>query len=519
MLYVDFLDKGIERFPDNVVLRDAHRSWTYREIGRLVDRIASALMGAGLVPGAKVAIYSPNHAHAFACQYGALRAGCVWVPLNFRNTAEATLESLNHLGIDWLFFHSSLAKHLVTLPGAVPTLKGFVALDDENESPVGMGLRDWIDGFPARTDFPLRRSGDIAAILSSSGTTGKPKGIELPNRAFATMVAQYNIVFPWRDPQIHLVVAPLSHAAGMFVTTFLAQGGTNVLLDKADPLAIMEAIERYRVNAIFLPPTVIYMMLAHPRVREFDYSSLRTILYGSAPISADKLREALDVFGPVLAQTYGQSEALMMLAFMSQAEHVEAINNPALIHRLKAAGREGPLMRVAIMDDAGHILPPDTRGEIVIRGDILLDRYYADEKATAEAAAYGWHHTGDIGFKDADGYVYLVDRKKDIIISGGFNIFPGEVEQAVLAHPAVQDCAVVGIPDPKWGEAVHAAIELKAGAVFREAEFIAFCKERLGSMKAPKSISIEERLPRSTVGKVLRREIRARYWAGRDRAI
>ena len=519
MLYVDFLDKGIERFPDNVILLDGDRSWTYREIGNLVDRIANALLASGLTPGSKVAIYSPNHANAFACQYGALRAGCIWVPLNHRNAADTTLDSLNHLGIDWLFFHSSLSKHLTVTPNTVPTLKGAVYLDDERDLDIGVGLGSWTRQFPERYDFPQRKSSDIAAILSTSGTTGKPKGIVLSNRAFATMVAQYNIVFPDTAPQVHLVVAPLSHAAGMFVTTFLARGGTNILLEKADPLSIMEAIERYRVNAIFLPPTLIYMMLAHSRVRDFDYSSLTTILYGSAPMSLEKLREALSIFGPVLAQTYGQSEALMMLAFMSQNEHAVALENPALVNRLRSAGREGPLMRVAIMDDDGNMMPAETRGEIVVRGDILFDHYYADEKATAEATAHGWHRTGDIGFKDADGYVYLIDRKKDIIISGGFNVFPGEVEQAVLAHQAVKDCAVVGRPDPKWGEAVHAAIEIKDGASFDEAEFIAFCKERLGSLKAPKSVSIEENLPRSTVGKVLRREVRARYWIGKERAI
>ncbi len=519
MLYVDFLDKGIERFPDNTILLDRDRSWTYRQIGNLVDRIASALLASGLTPGSKVAIYSPNHAHAFACQYGTLRAGCIWVPLNHRNTEEATLDSLNHLGIDWLFFHSSLSKYLTTIPNSVPTVKGAVYLDDENDTGVGVALGSWIRRFSERCDFPQRKSSDTAAILSTSGTTGRPKGIVLSNRAFATMVAQYNIVFPNTAPQVHLVVAPLSHAAGMFVTTFLARGGTNILLEKADPLSIMEAIERYRVNAIFLPPTLIYMMLAHPRVRDFDYSSLTTILYGSAPMSVEKLREALSIFGPVLAQTYGQSEALMMLAFMSQSEHAVALENPALVHRLKSAGREGPLMRVAIMDDDGNMLPADTRGEIVTRGDILFDHYYADETATAEATAHGWHRTGDIGFKDADGYVYLVDRKKDIIISGGFNIFPGEIEQAVFAHPAVKDCVVIGKPDPKWGEVVHAAVELKDGASFDEGEFLAFCKEKLGSLKAPKSVSIEKNLPRSTVGKVLRREVRERYWSGQERAI
>lgn len=517
MLYIDFFEKGVDSFPERVALHDGDRVWTYREVGLLVNQIASALLSSGLQPGARVAIYSPNHAYAFACQYGILRAGCVWVPVNYRNTADATIDSLNHLEVDWLFFHSSLSKHLSGLAQAVSSVKGCVCLDAECE--VGQSLDQWMARFSRRTSFPQRSSADTAAILSTSGTTGRPKGIVLSNRAFATMVAEYEIMFLEKRAHVHLIVAPLSHAAGIYAATLLSHGAMNVLLSKADPLSILESIERHKVSTLFLPPTIIYMMLAHPRIKDFDYASLRTLLYGAAPMSVDKLREALQVFGPVLAQAYGQSEALMMCTLLTREDHKAALENPALEHRLRSAGREGPLTRVAIMDDAGQILPANTRGEIVVRGDIILDCYYNDPQATAEASAFGWHHTGDIGYKDEDGYVYIVDRKKDLIISGGFNIFPGEIEQVLFAHPAVQDCAVVGIPDPKWGEAVHAAIELKPDATFDEAGLLAFCREKLGSVKTPKSISVMNSLPRSTVGKVLRREVRAPFWSNQGRLV
>ena len=333
------------------------------------------------------------------------------------------------------------------------------------------------------------------------------------------MIAELNIVFQHPRPPIHLVVAPITHAAGIYASTMLANGGTHILLTNPDPLSILQAIERYKITTLFLPPTIIYMLLAHPRVRDFDYSSLVSFVYGSAPMSVEKLREAMDIFGPVFVQGYGQSEALMMCTYLSARDHVEALSDPGLEHRLASVGREGPLVRLAIMDEDGAILPADQRGEIVVRSDIVMDGYVDNPEATAQASAFGWHHTGDIGYKDKDGFVYIVDRKKDMIITGGFNVFPAEVEQAVLSHPSVLDCAVVGIPDPKWGEAVLAAVELKAGASLDEAAIIEHCKNRLGSMKAPKTVKAVASLPRSPVGKVLRREVRAPYWLNHSRAV
>jgi acyl-CoA synthetase (AMP-forming)/AMP-acid ligase II len=515
MLYIDFFDRGVENFPDRDAILDDQRSWTYREMGQLVDRIATALL-AQVSPGARVAIYSPNHAYGFACQYAALRAGCIWMPLNHRNGAAATVEALGTLSVDWLFFHSSLAEHVQDAKSVLPTLKGLVALD--KSSGFAECLDTWIADAPP-TSFPRGRPEDSAAILLTSGTTGKPKGILLSNRAFATMIAELDIVFQHQIPPVHLVVAPITHAAGIYASTLLASGGTHILVTNPDPLSILQSIEKHRVTTLFLPPTIIYMLLAHPRVREFDYSSLRSLVYGGAPMSVEKLKEAIEIFGPVLVQGYGQSEALMMCAYLSAEDHVEALSDPKLQHRLASAGREGPLVRLAIMDDSGRILPANEPGEIVVRSDIVMDGYVDNPEATAEASAFGWHHTGDVGYKDEDGFFYIVDRKKDMIITGGFNVFPAEIEQAVLSHPSVQDCAVVGIPDPKWGEAVLAAVELKPGACFDEVGIIEHCKSRLGGVKAPKTITAVASLPRSSVGKVLRREVRAPYWVNHSRAV
>ncbi len=516
MLYIDFFEKGVARFPDREIVRQGQQALSYGEMDRLVTRIAGALIRAGLGADSKIAVYAPNHIYSFACQYGILRAGCIWVPINYRLSGPDALEMAASLKIEWVFFHSSLGDQVRGFQRAL--VRGLVCLDRETE--FATSLDRWlIDASATTPSFPMRSPADTAALLCTSGTTGRSKGIVLSNRAFATMIAGFDAVLPHDEPPVHLVVAPLSHAAGVYASCLLTHGGTNILLEHADPGAILDAIESYHVTTVFLPPTLIYMLLGHPQVRSRNLSSLRSMLYGAAPMAEQKLREALDVFGPVLVQLYGQSEALMMCAFMSAEEHVEALTNPELAHRLFAAGREGPMVRVEIMNDEGSVLPPRAQGEIVVRGEIVMDCYFDDPEGTHQARLHGWHHTGDIGFKDEDGFIYVVDRKKEMIISGGFNIFPREIEQVVMTHPAIQDCAVVGIPDPKWGEAVMAAVELRSGAKLDVEQLLAHCRARLGGMKTPKSIAIVASLPRSSVGKVLRREVRAPYWPKNGRQV
>lgn len=517
MQLIDFFYKGVDQYPDRFVLVDGERRWTYREMAVLIDKVATALMEHGVNPGDKVAICSPNDAMVLAAQYGALRAGAIWVPINYRNAPGVTIESLNAIEVQWLFFHSSQCELARSTKDGVPSLKGQICIDQSVEDFIG--LENWIRDVNPISAYPVRQSRDHVAILMSSGTTGAPKGILLSNLAFTAMVASFDALLPVADPPVHLVVAPLSHAAGIYAMALFAHGVTNVLLHNADPQAILQAIDAHKATTVFLPPTIIYMLLAHPHVGQYRYDSLKSMVYGAAPMSADKLREAIRIFGPVLAQGYGQSEALMAVAHLSAEDHVTALSDPALEHRLKSAGKEGPFVRVAIMDGEGNILPDGEPGEVVVRGDIVMDAYYNNPEATREAGAFGWHHTGDIGYRDGDGFIYIIDRKKEMIISGGFNIFPGEVEQTLLGHPSIKDCAVVGVPDEKWGEAVLAAVELRPGHDLDEVELVQFCKERMGSVKAPKKVVQIDALPRSTVGKVLRREVRAPYWAHLNRKV
>jgi acyl-CoA synthetase (AMP-forming)/AMP-acid ligase II len=516
MRLIDFFDRGAALHPERPCLVGDRTSLTFRETQRRTHRIANRLVAAGLAPEAAAAVLSPNDADAFSCILGILRAGGAWMPLNARNAVDDNIAILTDNACRWLFYHSSFAEAAERVRAEVPSLIGLVCVDRPNRG--DPGLAGWLaDAGDADCDVPSGPDG-IASIWPSGGTTGRSKGVMLTHLNFATMIANFATSMPVREPPVHLIAAPMTHAAGCIAFPLLAMGATTVVIPSADPLLIMESIQRHRVTTLFLPPTVIYMMLGHPRVREFDYSSLRYFVYAAAPMSATKLKEAIEVFGPVMAQTFGQAEAPMLCTFLAPEEHL-VIGDPKLEKRLTSCGRPTLFTRVEIMDDDGRLLPANERGEIVVRGTLVMKGYYRNPKATEEASRFGWHHTGDIGFKDEDGFFYIVDRKRDMIISGGFNIYPSEIEQVIWAHPAVQDCAVVGVPDEKWGEAVKAIVQVKDGAAATTEELARFCRERLGGMKTPKSFEIWDQLPRSPVGKVLKRTIRDRFWAGRARNV
>lgn len=516
MRLIDYFDKGASNFAERAAVSYEATEWTFEALRGSTCRVARALDAAGLGPGSHVSIYAPNHPHGLAAQYGAIRAGCTWMPVNARNSVVENIAVLRDLRADWLFFHSRFQEEVRRIREAPSGIGGYVCLD--RESPFGPSFEAWCGGFPGDHFDRAGTMDDVPVMLTTSGTTGRPKGVRLSNRSWEMVIASYQTAMPHDEPPRQLVVTPLTHQTGTFTATLWSIGSTQIIAPGTDPVSIMQAIERHRITTVFLPPTLIYTMLSHPDARRFDYSSLRYMMYGAAPMSETRLREALDIFGPVLVQGFGQSECPIM-SFLSREDHVRALADPGAAVRLQSAGREGPYSRLGIMDEAGRMLPPGERGEIVVRSSLVMQGYHDDPAATEAVSAHGWHHTGDVGYLDSDGYLYIVDRKRDLIISGGFNVFPTEVEQVVMAHPSVQECAVVGVPDDKWGEAVLAVVEVRPGASVTGEALLAFCRERLGGVKSPKSVEFTDRLPRTATGKVLRREIRARHWAGRERAI
>jgi len=517
MQLIEFFDRGVTLNPGGpaFVSADRQESWNYREAADLTHRIAAALTRDGFGAEAPVAVLSPNSCLMFGCVLGIARAGCAWVQVNARSTAADVAAFLQAVDCEALLFASGLADVADDVRSRCPDLRLTVAI--EGEVPGAISLPEWLAPEGATIPLPKLDPEAIVALNATGGTTGRPKAVEVPNRAMETMIHGFNAHMPERNP-VHLVAAPMTHAAGAAILPVLSQGGVNVVHNGVVAADIFESIERNQVTRLFLPPTAIYTLLAHPDSRTRDLSSLRYFLYAAAPMSVDKLIEAMEVFGPVMTQCFGQAEAPMLCTFMGTEEHAEAKANPALRHRLASCGRSSLVADVRIMDEDDQLLGLGERGEIVVRSSLTMRGYRGDEQSSTLRPG-DWHGTGDVGYIDEDGYVYIVDRARDVIISGGFNVFPSEVEQVIWSHPSVFDCAVIGLPDEKWGERVTAVVELKDGERIDGDALIALCKERLGSVKAPKQIIVRD-LPRSHVGKVLKRDLREEYWAERvDRKV
>ncbi len=520
MRLIDFFDKAAASHPERMAFLGQDANFTYQGLHESSERLAAALQRAGLdaAGGERVAIYSPNCSQAFACVLGVLRAGAAWVPINARNAVDANIEFIDLTGCRWLIYHSSFADVVHSMRERLPRLTSLVCIDrDDGAVPSLENItRGAVRGSAAGVRFDTRQ---IATIIGSGGTTGRSKGVVLDNLVWSTLIAESCISLRSQDHPVHLCVAPMTHAAGVLTFMLMPQAPTNIVMDKLDPLLIMQCIEQRRVTHLYLPPSALYALLAHPRVREFDYSSLTHFLIAASPVAPEKLAEAVEVFGPCLCQCYGQVEAPMLITWLSQGEVAEAVREPSLRHRLKSCGRAGALSRVALMDAQGNLLADGQRGEIVLQGNLVTPCYWNNPQATAEARAFGWHHTGDIAWRDEDGYYYIVDRIKDMIISGGFNVYSAEVENVINGHPAVENCAVIGVPHEKWGEVVTAVIVLRPGMQVGDTEIIAFAKQKLGSVKAPKIVHFRTELPKSPVGKILKNAIRREFWAGAERGV
>jgi len=521
MRAIDYFDKGADANPGRIAIIDGDARYSYREMRTITQRIARAMWAGGLRGEQCAAIYSHNDARVLFCMLGIMRAGAVWVPINCRNAIDANVEYMQYVETGWLFYHSSFRETVSEIEARVPSLRNLVCIDREDGAYPSLETfmergednreMEWADAYGN-----LDR---LVGLVPTGGTTGPAKGVRVTSRSWGAMTEMASHY--WQACGVEPVclnVAPLSHAAGTVAFTMFALGATNVIMPKFEALEVLRNIERYRATHLFLPPTAFYSLLAHPDVEKFDYSSLRVFLLAGSPVSPDKLKRGVEIFGPCMCQCYGQTEAPMLLTWLD-AKTVAAATAGDHPERLRSCGKPTSAVRVAIMDNEGHILSPNECGEIVARGILVSDGYYKMPEATAAIRTYGWHHTGDVGYMDEAGYVYIVDRKKDMIITGGFNVYCAEVEAGIMALPQVQECAVVGVPHDHWGEAVKAIIVLKDGESLTEEAVIAHCKTKLGGMKSPKSVEFWPEIPKTAAGKTDRRTIRAPYWAGTERQV
>ena len=517
MAIIDFFDRGWAINPTGVAYRSTSEVWTFDQAGKMSYRIAHGLLDTATSGESNVAVLSANTPLSWICVLGIWRAGRAWVPLNPSSPAEDTATLLERFDVGFLFYDPSLSDQVERLSARFPDL----VLIGLGEGTRGIDFATWIEGQPATRPLVSYDMDDVVAIAPTGGTTGLPKGVMNTHRTFSTMVAHHMLAFSHPDGAeiVNLAAAPMTHTAGLLSLQATARGGSVVIAQRATPELILSTIEEHRVTDVFLPPTVIYRLLDVLEHSHADTSSLRYLIYGAAPMSVDKLRRGIELLGPIFAEGYGQMEAPAAISFLRPQEHV-VDGRTAPVSRLSSCGRPYPLVTLEVRDaETGERVGVGTTGEICVRGDLVMKGYYQDPERTADVIKDGWLHTGDLGHLDEHGFLHLTDRKKDMIISGGFNVFPAEVEQVIWAHPAVEDCAVIGAPDDDWGERVTAVVELRPGRDVTADELKRLCREALGPIRAPKDVVFVDQLPRSVNGKVLKKDVRAGFWAGRDRAI
>ncbi|MFR9805548.1 class I adenylate-forming enzyme family protein [Pseudonocardia sp. RS010] len=514
---IDYLDRGWRLAPDRACLVDATTGarYTYAEVRERTFRIANGLRAEGFGVGSVVGVLAGNDPDAFVCVLGAMRAGATYLSVNARNSVRENAEMYRDFGCDVLFVQGEFVARVDEIRALAPNVKRIVRLD--GAGPDVPDLAEYIAGVSAAPfDLPHDHERPYE-YLTTGGTTGRPKVVVWPNRQMESVVANFSAVAPCDVPPVFLAAAPLTHLAGKFMQYVMAHGGTGIVMPRVDRQEILRLIPHYGVTHLFLPPTVIYDLLDEPGVRGVDYSSLRYFLYSAAPMAPARVRQAIETFGPVMCQVWGQSESAWNTVLLPRDHLVDgAIADDG---RLASCGRPLPFVQVEVMDEAGNLLGPGEHGELVVRGMCVMTGYLDEPELTASVSAYGWHHTGDIGFADPDGFLHIVDRKKDMIISGGFNVFSAEVERVLLEHPAVAECAVIGVPHEKWGETILAVVEPRTGRAPAPEELIAFCRDRIGGMKAPKAVEFVEALPRNANGKILKQRLRDRFWVGTDRNV
>ncbi|SNQ47678.1 Acyl-CoA synthetase (AMP-forming)/AMP-acid ligase II [Frankia canadensis] len=531
----EVFDRACLHHADSTAIVDGEWRLTYRQMRQQANQVANGLVALGVGKGERVGLLLPNVAEFIPTQYGIWKAGAVLVQMPARASASVHHANLRQAAATTLIYHSQFdqviadlldnepigIRHLVRLrpPGADATTSGPSSAAGTAGALIAAG-RDYQCFFGAQPgdtapEVPLDEH-DEAYVLFTSGSTGEPKGVI--NSHFTW--AHYSItagleIGDIRPGEIFAHGAPLTHFTQIFVMPTFLRGGTNVMLPGLDVDRLLATIEREKVTATAVVPTIVYLLLDHPGRAAFDLSSLRTMIYAGAPISPERLREALDAFGPIFVQAYAGTEP-GYVSCLRKEEHVPADRADGA--RLASAGRPLPFVRVSIQDDTDKQLPTGEVGEICSRqlGQMIG---YLDSSRDAETLRDGWVHTGDVGFLDADGFLHLVDRKKDLIVSGGFNVFPRQVEDVLATHPAVAQAAVIGVPHPKWGEAVHAVVVLRGGRQAETAELIDHVRRQLGGVPAPKTVELVDALPVNPAGKVDKKSLRSPFWVGRARRI
>ena len=489
------------------------RSATYGELERRSNQCAHALLAAGAKPGDRICVMAKNNDSFFVLLLGAMKARACLTPINWRLAVPEVAFVLQDSGAKLVVHSGEYARTVRDAAQLNNAALRFVGFDDTEKT--GETFDHWISAYPDESVQMTPQGDDDLIQLYTSGTTGFPKGVQLTHANYQTFI---DCVLSagwgrWEAGKTSLVVSPLFHVAGVNVGMIsLLQGVRTVLVREAGPAELVRTISAERVAYVFLVPTLINMMLQTEECAEADFSALERICYGASPISDDVLRKAIARFQCKFSQLYGLTETTGGGTELAHEDHQGEV--------LRSCGRAVPGFEIRIADANGAKVKAGEVGEIQIRSKGIMRSYWKRADATAAAIDNdGWFRTGDAGFMNDQGFVFIHDRMKDMIVSGGENIYPAEVENAIFGHPDVADAAVIGVPDEKWGEAVKAIVVPKPGSTPSAESIIAHARSRIAGYKVPKSVDFVNELPRNPSGKVLRRELRERYWQGRDRRV
>ena len=514
----DHLDFHGRETPDAAFAIFEGRELSYSDALAESNRIANALVGAGLEVGDRVAVLAKNCVEFALFYYGASKAGVVPVPLNYRLAPPEWSYIVGDAGAKLLVARGELVDAIDRVRSELKSVQRCIALDAAPRAG-WESWSDWLDGQPTRApEREIEETGD-AYQMYTSGTTGHPKGAVITHRAVTANVSQFGLVLDLRAGQRYLIVAPIYHAAGAVgIFWVVAMGGTAYIQEDFVPAEVVRALSEERIAAATLVPAMIQACLVSvPDVAERRYDDLRFMLYGASPIAVDTLRRAIEVWGCGFVQGYGMTETTAGLSLLMPRDHERALaEKPEL---LLSAGRPILGTEIRIVDENDRDLPTGEVGEILARGPQLMRGYWNMPEASAEALRGGWMHTGDAARRDEEGFLYIQDRVKDMIVSGGENVYPREIENVLFDHPAVADAAVIGVPDDQWGETVKAIVVVREGQSATEDDLIEYCRGKLAGFKRPRSVDFIEELPRNPSGKVLKKDLREPYWKGHTRRV
>jgi fatty-acyl-CoA synthase len=509
-----------ERQPDHPAFIFEDTATRFADLERHAMQVANGLAALGLRPGDRLCYLGKNSAAYFEVLLGCAKAGMVMTPINWRLAAPEVAYIVNDCGGAVLCFGREFAAMAQALAPDLPSVRTYIAMEGTTQSHLdgAMDYATWRNAQSTQFMPPQVDRHATAVQLYTSGTTGRPKGALLPHRAFFAALAQANrpTWAQWTGEDVSLLAMPIGHIGGTgWGIQALTAGATSVVMREFDPDGVLNAIETHRISKIFMVPAAMQIVVRRPRARQIDWSCVKYMLYGASPIPLDLLKECMAVFGCQFVQLYGMTETCGTVVVLDPEDH-----NPEGSPRMRSAGRPMPGVELVILDPDGQPLGAGEVGEIAIRSESCMTGYWNQHDATSRAiSADGWLRTGDAGYLDDDGFLYIHDRIKDMIISGGENVYPAEVENAIFGHPEVQEVAVIGVPDAKWGETVKALVVRAPNSDISESDVIAWARQRIAAYKAPRSVDFIEALPRNASGKVLRRALREPYWRALDRQV